>query len=232
MYWLMLDAIILLLCLLGFYIYYRKGLLAAAVGIIGGVAALLLAFWASDRLTPFVYESVVKDKLLAQVEQKIQDSGGVATMLDENSIIAALFGKEESSNAADAPAGPDAENATGVSETIVEGTVGSTVRNIVHSAIAIAVFIAAIIVINLLVGILRTANKVPLLGPLNKILGGVLGLAVGALWCYIFVSVCALFIKSSGDTLTWLNSEIVDRTFLFSLIYPHNLLNVIAAAVV
>ena len=51
--WWILDLILLVLLLAGFLVYFNKGLLAAVVGIVGTLAAVLIAFWASGVLTPY-----------------------------------------------------------------------------------------------------------------------------------------------------------------------------------
>lgn len=226
--WWILDLILLVLLLAGFLVYFNKGLLAAVVGIVGTLAAVLIAFWASGVLTPYVYDNFVKDKVVAYAQEKLVDGGSekLSQLLGTDIDLSAIFGDSETADAAvEAVAGSD--EASGA---IVESTLGTTVRGVVRTILAIIIFFLALLIIRIIVSLLQKANKLPVLGAANKVLGGVLGLAMGALWCYIFVTACALAIKISLNSLSWLNTEIVDRTLLFSLIYPYNLLDLLAAA--
>lgn len=221
MYWWVLDIIIAALLILGFFVYYRKGLLAAAVGIIGAIASLLIAFWASEKLTPFVYDNFVENKLGSFVQEKLVDGG--------SDYLSGLLGTDVDLSGITGTGGEDGVEGEKTGGIIGE-TVASNARNIVRTVLAIIIFALALLITRLLARLLRRANDVPLLGSVNKLFGGVLGLAMGALWCYIFVSVCALIIKVSMNSLGWLNSDMVDKSILFSLIYPYNLLNALASA--
>lgn len=231
MYWWILDLIIVVLLAVGFFVYFRKGLLAAVVGIVGTLLAVLVAFWASDKLTPYVYDTFVKDKVVGYVQEKLVDGGSekLSQIFGTEIDLSAVFGDSDTpAEAGEAPAGAEAPAAESAAGAIADSTLGATVRGVVRTLLAIIIFFLALLIIRLIVSLLQRANKIPLLGAANKLLGGALGLAMGALWSYIFVSACALAISVSLDSLSWLNTDMVDRTLLFSLIYPHNLLKLLA----
>ncbi len=222
MYWWVLDLIIIVIMLGCFFAYYRKGLLSALVGIIGVIAAFMLAFWVGGKLAGPIYDNLVRDKLVQAASEKIeQGSEDVLSQLTGKDVdLGEVFGGEQ---------GDSTESAA---EKLVDSTVGSGARNAVRTGVTILTFFVALIIINWIESLLRTANGIPLIGPLNRLFGGVLGLAAGAFWSYLFVSLCALVIRVSLDSLSWLNSSMVDSTVVFSLIYPYNLLNYIAGAAV
>lgn len=90
------------------------------------------------------------------------------------------------------------------------------------------IFILAMFVFRLIISpvsnTFRLVNKVPLIGPLNALLGAVLGFVESI----VFLSVLALVVKAvvniSGNQLIFLNNETIEMTKLFSKFYDSSIL--------
>lgn len=62
-------------------------------------------------------------------------------------------------------------------------------------------------------------NKVPIIGPVNSLLGAALGLAEGAVVIYIFSQIVKLVCYLTSNSLMFLNSETVAQTRIFKEFY-------------
>ena len=80
-------------------------------------------------------------------------------------------------------------------------------------------YIVLSFVVSVIAKALGIINKVPLIGGLNKILGGVFGLLNAGIWCYILAGVVGLFIGLTNGNIDFMNNQIIDKTVLFKLIY-------------
>jgi len=110
-------------------------------------------------------------------------------------------------------------------------TVGGVAVPVTGPVASILILIGAGIVLSLIFGLIqKLVDKIPIVGTINHLLGAVLGLVLGLLGCYIMVSIAAIVILASRDTLPWLNSGLIDQTLLVRFIYSFNILHYIPLA--
>ena len=67
-------------------------------------------------------------------------------------------------------------------------------------------------------------DKIPVVGFADHLLGGVLGLILGLLGCYVLLNLVAIIIYFTGDSLAWMNSKMIEGTLLVKYLYQYNLL--------
>ena len=81
------------------------------------------------------------------------------------------------------------------------------------------IWVVAMMILTLLSKTIANAfkgvNKVPIIGPVNSLLGAALGLAEGALTVYIIAQIVKLVMYLTENSLMFLNSDTVDRTYAF-----------------
>lgn len=109
----------------------------------------------------------------------------------------------------------------GIGDAIVNSYTVSTSRSVMFVIIFIVSLFALKIAESLLT---KVINKIPVVGLANKVLGGVMGMVLGFVYSYLAVSLCAIIIVSTNNSLAWLNTGIIDKTFLVSMVYKYNLL--------
>ncbi len=224
MTWLILDLILILIVVVCFFRNYHRGFLSALLGIVAVVASLLLALWVSNKVAEPIYETFVRSKLIASVSQNIEDGGG-STIANITGSIGALLGGNE----ADIANGT-ADQIAAAAEKIVDGTMQNGIISAIRVVVLLIVYLLAFAILRWIEKSMRKVNKVPLVGGINKVAGGVLGLCIGGFYAILYVSVCALIINLSLNTLTWLNADIIAQTKLVSLLYPYNLVAVLLPA--
>lgn len=108
-----------------------------------------------------------------------------------------------------------------------ENDVDSTKRTLFF----VGIFIIVAILMGLVQKILtKTVKKIPLVGSLNTVLGGLVGLVLGLLYAYLAVSLCAIIIEvTKNNPLPWMNASIIDHTWMVKLVYQYNLLTLLPA---
>ena len=73
--------------------------------------------------------------------------------------------------------------------------------------------------------ILSIVNKLPLIGKLNSLLGGVAGLLQGLVIVFIVVIIAHMAVELTNNTLIFLNDMTINKSFAFSKIYNFSFLD-------
>ena len=107
-------------------------------------------------------------------------------------------------------------------------TNGAKVTEILTSGIrvvaGVVLFAVAFLLLSLIARAFRGLNRIPVLGSVNRLLGGILGLAIGLVICLVLATAAAIVLLFSDGSIPWLSHDIIDSTYLFSILYRYNLL--------
>ena len=98
------------------------------------------------------------------------------------------------------------EDVNQVFKTLV--TIGATKANYVF-------MIPVHIIAKLFIGV----NHIPLIGPLNEVLGGMIGAAQGMLYMFVIASVVWFVLSASGGQIGPVTVDVVEDTILFKEFY-------------
>ena len=97
------------------------------------------------------------------------------------------------------------------------------IRGVVMSWLKILMFAVLFVVFSLLLKLVLKAtcifDHIPIANGANKFLGIFAGLAKGLVIIGVLTLICHLLIDSSGDSLSKINTEIVDKSYIFKHIY-------------
>ena len=183
-----LAVIILLVVFMGF----GRGFLSSLISLVGTAASCIVAALLSPKAANWIY-----DNYLAQtVEGSISES--LSAKLD---TFANLL------------------NQMGLADTVTDAANG-TVRTLAVSLITVVVFLVifllAMLIVRLLIHAMRGVNRVPVLGGINRILGGVLGAGEAFLLCYVIGQLATVLVSFSKDQWSWVNTGVVEGTKLLS----------------
>ncbi len=213
-----LDLLVVGVFIVFFIIGWRRGLISELLRIVGFAVALLAAWILSAPLTGWIYEQFVKQKIITQVSERITSTVD-GTVFSGGSFWEKLgdLGSEIASYATVTP-----DEAAKLGEKFVNNTLAAPVQAIIRTIVFVILFALLLLVIKLVSRLFKGLNKLPVVGTVNRIFGGVLGLVEGAVVCYIFVAIAAITVKLTGDELLWLNSDLINDSKLFSLLYNFN----------
>jgi len=130
-------------------------------------------------------------------------------------------------------------------EDIDSGTINSVVVSVVQSSgnpgkavldkpvvlvplrtiIFVVLFILIFIILSIVIKATSVINKLPLIGQLNSLLGGVAGLLQGLVIVFIVVIIAHMAVELTNNTLIFLNDMTINKSFAFSKIYNFSFLN-------
>ena len=193
---------------------YKKGFLKTAFSLVSWIIVLVLCDFATPIVTDLlvqnteietVVQTTVETKVMEAVEQAVQNS-------DVSELEAALpaelkeilLGEHES--VADALMNVTALDVTPV----VNGIVG-----IIGFVITVIVLRIAMVIVEVVLGVV---SKLPLIGPMDKILGIACGAVKGLIWCWVILAVVSVLALTGTNTefaayisqselLTWLQNN-------------------------
>ncbi len=117
---------------------------------------------------------------------------------------------------------------TGSAEETAATAEEEIVRPIIELALKIVVFLVLLFILRLVINpvsnMFRFANKIPLIGPLNVLLGALLGAVEGLITVYGLALLIKLIVNVSGDSLIFLNTDTIELTYIFKFFYELNLM--------
>ena len=95
----------------------------------------------------------------------------------------------------------------------------------VRTIVFIILFFLILIVLSVIIKATSIVNKLPLIGKLNSLLGGVLGLVEGLVIVFIIVIVAHMATAVTNNTLIFLNEMTINKSFAFSWVYNFSFLD-------
>ena len=78
------------------------------------------------------------------------------------------------------------------------------------------IFLLAMLIVRALAKLTRNVNRVPVVGGVNRILGGVLGAAEAFLLCYLLGMAVTVLITVSENRWGWLNTAVVQQSTILN----------------
>lgn len=193
---------------------FKKGFLKTAFSLVSWIVVLVLCNFATPMVTDLliqntdievVVEQTVNEKVMAMIEQAVQNSNVSeleATLPAELKDM--LLGEHESISDL-------LTNTTELNLTpVVDGIIG-----ILGFVITVIVLRIAMVVVELLLGVVA---KLPLIGPMDKLLGIACGAGKGLIWCWVILAIVAALALTGVNTelatyiaeseiLTWLQDN-------------------------
>ncbi len=239
------TAIVLDLLLVAAVIYYfghgwRKGFLSTLVHVVGYVLACCGAYIGSRALAETTYQLFIRQKLVQSVSDALQSSAASADVTASigavletvpkviSGFVTTFFGgmeglaKEFGSTLSGA--------ADSVSATIADQMLYPIIYTLLQALFFLLLFFAIMIIVRSLSKVFRGVRHIPLIGPVNSLLGGVLGLVQAAVIVLIVVMALNLLIGVTGDGIPYLNNEAISKTYLFRYVYDWNPIGGVSAS--
>lgn len=206
------DAIFVVVIFLFFIISYRNGLLYSVVSLFKVLGSAVLSGYISNRYSYNIYERFMKDSLIKKVSEKLSDfNNGLINTFGNDAI-----GKAISEYLGKTALGSDVNS---ISEMIIEGGLQDTIVGGIKLIIFVIVFLIMILILSWIQSILLHTNEVPVLGFLNRLLGGIFGVLMGIVILYIMSMLINVLLDYGAS---FLSEDDILSSHLFSYIYKLN----------
>lgn len=234
LYAVILDAAVVILGLILIISAYKKGFLRSVILVVGYIASILLAVSLSRYAADWAYTVVLEPSIAESINGTVAHT---AEELSVATVIPALLTKFPSfvTNPILAGYGGQAgliksleESTNGVVENlgdVISSTiVAPVVTAVLQMLFCLLIFIICVIIVKMVAALFKGFYALPILGPMNSILGAVLGILEAAIAIYILALVASIVISFTANGLAWLNSDVIQSTVLFRWFYGFSLI--------
>lgn len=203
------DIIIIAVFALSFFIDFKRGIAITILNVAGVALTGFLAYHISNFLASWVYTAFVQQTLTTNLQQMIDTQGINSAIANSFSALPnwvmgmlgfflSIFGLDSSvyTNDFQVPNSAAAAVSTSV-ENLIQPVITGMFRLVIGVVISIIIFI----IIKILVKKLARVFKIPVVKQINKLLGGVLGLAEAAILVFFAVNIFSGVLEFSNPEM-------------------------------
>lgn len=203
------DIIIIAVFALLFFIDFKRGIAITILNVAGVALTGFLAYHISNFLASWVYTAFVQQTLTTNLQQMIDTQGINSAIANSFSALPnwvmgmlgfflSIFGLDSSvyTNDFQVPNSAAAAVSTSV-ENLIQPVIIGMFRLVIGVVISIIIFI----IIKILVKKLARVFKIPVVKQINKLLGGVLGLAEAAILVFFAVNIFSGVLEFSNPEM-------------------------------
>lgn len=203
------DIIIIAVFALLFFIDFKRGIAITILNVAGLALTGFLAYHISNFLASWVYTAFVQQTLTTNLQQMIDTQGINSAIANSFSALPnwvmgmlgfflSIFGLDSSvyTNDFQVP-----NSAATVVSTSVENLIQPVITGMFRLVIGVVISIIIFIIIKILVKKLARVFKIPVVKQINKLLGGVLGLAEAAILVFFAVNIFSGVLEFSNPEM-------------------------------
>lgn len=203
------DIIIIAVFALLFFIDFKRGIAITILNVAGLALTGFLAYHISNFLASWVYTACVQQTLTTNLQQMIDTQGINSAIANSFSALPnwvmgmlgfflSIFGLDSSvyTNDFQVPNSAAAAVSTSV-ENLIQPVITGMFRLVIGAVLSIIIFI----IIKILVKKLARVFKIPVVKQINKLLGGVLGLAEAAILVFFAVNIFSGVLEFSNPEM-------------------------------
>lgn len=227
--WIILDLIIV--AIVGIFIIKsaKHGFVRTVVELVGYFLAIYIAFTAGGILADSVYDFAIEPSIVESVADKITLSADSCTddVVDEvwHSLPDFIVHTAENFNVTSHTLKNTLDKSiiTHSSSTQIAQSVSTTVVRpiavpLIKTIFSIVLFIVLMFVVKILARIINKVFSLPIIGGLNKTLGGVIGLFKGLIFAFVFVTVILFIMSFFENGFLIFTNENIEKTLLFKFL--------------
>ena len=214
------DLIVLAIIGLFVLICAKKGFVKTLIESVGVILAIVVAFLITQPVSEAVYDSFIEPSIIESTKEKVPDNAeNVQIKIPLDDIPDYIIENAESYGVSlDEFISDDGKEVIIDGEEALQDTVNKTVKPVAVKLISAVSFLFLVIVLVIVFKILaKVLNKLfsfSVVGKLNKLLGGALGVLKGTA---VAVAVCTIIsiLAKIGVEVLFFTAENIDNTILF-----------------
>lgn len=211
-------AVVVLFALLGL----RKGFIKSLAGLIGAIAALIVALTVSRFAAEWIFNAWIRTPLLETITRSLTESGattaeGIVEALPGylQNLLGWAGGETASLNSA------IASSSDTVARVLVT-VLSPAIINLLMIVLTIVLFVIFLLLIRLLLRLLNKVAQAPILRQVNGLLGFLFGIGKGILIVWLLCALVAVVVPLwFGDSGAWLQNA-AEGSYLFKALSNAN----------
>ncbi len=108
---------------------------------------------------------------------------------------------------------------TATAQKFEETVLAPVIKGILRVLVFVVLLIILKLIANPIANLFKFVNNIPIIGPVNKLFGGLLGILEGAVIVIALALIVRLTVFLSEGSLMFLNIDTIDKTFIFKYFY-------------
>ena len=208
---------------------YKKGFLNTVVRFVGSLIALIFSVLVSAPAAQFIFDNYIAESVVSVVRKhmgNVQDvdiaafADGMSELIsDLPELFANIMENGLGVHAEEWYSLVSAEAVSGMTDAVIENIISPLAVGLIRVLVFCVIFALLKFLVNAVAALLIGVNKLPLIGSLNEVLGGVIGAAQGMLYMFIIAAIVWLALFAAGGELGPVSAETVGKTLLFKEFY-------------
>lgn len=224
-YGIVFDAVLIVFLVFKLILGIKKGMVRSLLSLFGTVVVLIISNLLSGIFSNVIYDNIISKKITSSITNQMASGNKEVVESLQNAINGLPKFLQNALNGASISTTNINNN---MNPSAVADAVSASIRPLVVGALQVLIFIILFFALRILFSFLsrffKKINKVPLIGSLNKFLGGFLGIAQGLILAYIICMVIKVFILfNTGAREAIFTPENINSTILFKYFYNFNL---------
>lgn len=122
-----------------------------------------------------------------------------------------------------------ADSTEQLAASIVEQTIGPTCIALFSTIFFLLFFSLFMFLTRIVARCFTGLRHIPIVGPLNSVLGGCVGAVEGVLYLYLMVAIASLVLALTGDSIPYLNRQTLESTWILRLFLEKSALGALPA---
>ena len=208
---------------------YRKGFLNTITMLLGTIVSVVVSITLSAPISQFFYKNYIAEKVGGVVERHMSSVGpddiaafsdGMESLINE--LPSVISGMLDSGFGLNVEAWYDkilSSNMDDIARAVNEVIIEPIATGLLRVLIFFVMFLTLMLIVTIVAGFLKGVNHLPLIGPLNEMLGGVLGAIQGMLYVFVLAAVLWLALSTLGGEIGPVTEDAVEQTLLFKHFY-------------
>lgn len=195
------------------------GFVSTIIRLLIYIVAVAAAHMTYLKLADFLYDNVIHDVIQSTLVRSFNNMiNGIGKSNDiVHSIPTALrilIGLKIG-EVADIPV----TDASGMAGQVIEMALKQPIISILHGVGFLLIFTLTAYIMRYIARLFTEINRVPVIGTLNAVLGGIAGVVEGLLMLFVSGFIMRIAIEVSGEVWWWLNSGVIENTYIWRLFY-------------
>lgn len=225
------DIVVILLVCYFVFKGVKKGFVSSIISFFGFIIATIISSYLARMLSDYIYKTFV----FSQVKQGIiksfptgidslgTDLAVTNFMNNQPSFIKEMILQKYNSNQgiSEVLAQKGAKLSDSIAETLARDVLGPVIIQVIQFILFFVLLFVCLFLVKFVARAFNNINRIPIIGQLNSVLGGVCGLAQAVL-VILILSVAINFYISLNPNDKAINKNTIEKTMIFNKIYTNN----------
>lgn len=194
-----------------------SGLMKMLLKLAAAAGAVIAGIFLSSPVASWIYKAMVAPSLVSSLTEKIAEynSTGAAIQLPfglQGLIPSSALGSGEPS---------------AVAQDLVNNVFAPTVEGTIRIIVFVAIFLIVLLILLWVSHSAKKLNSVPVVGPVNRIFGGLFGALSGFLVCYVAALLCSFVVAALSNSLSPAAQSEINGALIYNWLINTNLISII-----